>query len=164
MNSSFTRVSAFVQEGLDGEPRGLVDGDALARDGLVVDRTLWPSPDGSLLAYGVAPEGSNWLEIRFLDVDRGTHLPDRIRGMQGRRLSHLSWLPDGSAIVYDGFEPPGQDVDARSVSLDSPRLALHRLGEDQEDDTVLIEAEVTLTSSSRPSGTSRPAPRRFSCG
>lgn len=143
VNASFTRASILVQDGLDGEPRTLVDGEELAARGLVADRSVWPSPDGSLLAYGVSSGGSGWMEVRFRDVATGRDLPDRLRGLQGGLLSSLSWSPAGDGVYYDGFAPPDSATDARAQQLTDARLAFHRLGDPQADDELWLKVEGT---------------------
>lgn len=140
VNSSFTQVSILAQEGLGGEPREIVSGEKLQTRGLSADRSVWPSPDGRIIAYGVSPEASRWMEIRFRRVDDGAELPDRIVGLQNSLSSRLSWAPDGSGVYYDGFDPPVVGGDTREHRLAGARLAFHRLGTESEEDRILLEA------------------------
>lgn len=138
-NATFTRVAVVVREELEGGDRVLVHPD---EDGLggVVDRSLWPSPDGRLLAFGTSGPASRWLKIRVRDVSSARDLPDRLEGLLGRRISNVSWNPDGSGIWYDGFDPP-EDEDPRAARLKGARLAYHELGTDQDEDRVLLRGD-----------------------
>lgn len=56
-----------------------------------------PSPDGSLLAYGVSDSGSDWLVIRIKRVDTGEELPEQLRWA---KFTSASWLADGRGFFY----------------------------------------------------------------
>lgn len=134
-NSSSTRIDLLVRE--DGRDRVLLADDEL-EEGHTLDRLIWPSPDGELVAYGVSAPGSRWMELRFRKVADGRDLPDRVPGLLGRRLSHVSWAPDGSGVRYDGFDPP-PEAERVSAPIQGSRLAFHRLGTDHSQDRTLLE-------------------------
>jgi prolyl oligopeptidase len=137
VNSTFTRVSLLVQHGLAGPITALIPAEAFEAEGLVVDRTFWPSPDGTLLAYGVAAPGSRWVEIRFREVASGRDLPDRLRGSRGGNTSNVSWAPDGRGVYYDAFAVPRAE-DRLSARVTGARVAFHRLGTPDSTDRVLL--------------------------
>src|SRR6266540_763746 len=66
----------YVQDGLRGAPRVLLDPNVLSADGTVALSTREPSPDGRYLGYGVAIAGSDWQEFRVRDVSSVRDLPD----------------------------------------------------------------------------------------
>jgi prolyl oligopeptidase len=133
VDATFTRVSILVQTGLRGRPRTLIQGS----DSLVVDRTFWPSPDGRLVAYGLASPGSRWVEIRFREVASGRDLPDRIQGSRGGTTSNLSWAPDGSGVYYDAYALPAK-ADRLTAPVVGSRVGFHRLGTASEADRILL--------------------------
>lgn len=137
-NATFTRVAILFRDKLTGNDVVLVDPDEESLGG-VVDRSIWPGPRGGRLAYGVSDPASRWMEIRVRDVATRRDLPDRLRGLQARRVSNLSWNPDGSGIWYDGFTPPTGE-DRRTARLGGARLAYHELGTDQAEDRVVLRA------------------------
>ena len=59
-------------------------------DGTVAVTTASVSPDGALLAYGVADGGSDWRTIRVRDVATGEDLADEI---PWTRWNSPVWLP-----------------------------------------------------------------------
>src|SRR5262249_32941364 len=58
-------------ESLTGQPRVLLDPNKLSKDGTVALSGLEISPDGKLLAYGIAKAGSDWQTWKVLDIDSG---------------------------------------------------------------------------------------------
>ncbi len=146
-NATFTRVAVVTREELGGRDRLLVDPDEEGLGG-VVDRSLWPSPDGRLLAFGVSDPASRRMEIRVRNVSSGRDLPDRLEGLLGRRVSNVSWNPDGSGVWYDGFAPHASE-DPRQARLTGARLAYHALGTGQSEDRVLLRGEPGQTISHR---------------
>jgi len=137
-NATFTRVAILFREGLTGRDVVLVDPDEEHLGG-VVDRSIWPDPAGERLAFGVSDPASRWMEVRVRDVATGRELPDRLRGLQARRVSNLSWNPDGTGVWYDGFAPPSGE-DPRAARLRGARLAYHELGTEQGEDRIVLRA------------------------
>ncbi len=68
----------YVQEGLTGEPRVLIDPNAMSPDGTVALTNTSPNKDGRLLGYAISRSGSDRQEIFVRDVATGKDLPDKI--------------------------------------------------------------------------------------
>jgi prolyl oligopeptidase len=115
-------------------PRVLLDPSELSDDGTVSLAGWSPSRDGSLLAYGLSEAGSDWMEWRVREVATGRDLSDRLRWV---KFSSAEWLPDGSGLLYGRYEPPPEDEALRQRNRNQ-RLCLHRLGEPQERDEVVL--------------------------
>lgn len=81
----------------------LLDPDSWGRDEALVFAV--PSPDGALVAFGVALGGTHGAAIRVLDVESGQLLPDRPRGTDH---SSLAWRPDSSGFFYAACPQPGE--------------------------------------------------------
>jgi prolyl oligopeptidase len=118
----------YVQDGLDGGPRVLLDPNTLSADGTVALTAWEPSDDGRLLAYAVSAGGSDWQEIRVRDVARTADLPDRLRWA---KFVTISWRADGRAFFYTRFPPEASY---------HPAVYEHRLGEPQDADPVVFPA------------------------
>ena len=81
----------YTTPSLDAEPEVLIDPNTLSTDGTVALSMTEVSPDGKLLAYGVAASGSDWNEYRVRDVATGKDLADRLEWI---KFSGASWTPD----------------------------------------------------------------------
>lgn len=146
--SATDRVSLLVRDGRGAEPRALVDAETLRRtEGLEVGRTVWPSPDGGLLAYGVKQPGARWLmTLRLLHVETGRPLPDRLEGLVGGVGNAVHWTPAGDALYYIRSDEPG------------PRVLYHRLSGPAEEDAVVFappdpqDQDIVLTADLTPDG------------
>src|SRR5205085_8820410 len=66
----------YTLKSLSDQPRMLLDPNTLASDGTVALSGTEVSPDGKLLAYGIAASGSDWNEWKVRDIETGKDLPD----------------------------------------------------------------------------------------
>ncbi|MEM9234326.1 MAG: S9 family peptidase, partial [Pseudomonadota bacterium] len=66
----------YVQDGLDGEPRALIDPNEWADDGATALAATAVSPGGTHVAYAIQDGGSDWRTVRVLDVETGETLED----------------------------------------------------------------------------------------
>ena len=117
--SVFTRTNRLSPE------HPVIDGDALfAAEGLRVRRIV-VSPNGRLVAYAVSRGGNAIETIRFLDIETGRDLDDRIDNMQN--TSSIVWSRNGApGFYYTRFMPPDR-LDP-GAPRDYPRVMFHRLG------------------------------------
>lgn len=58
------------------------------------------SEDGEYLAYGTSASGSDWVEIRFLQVEGAIPLEDRLERV---KFSCMSWTHDGKGLFYNSY-------------------------------------------------------------
>ena len=120
----------FVREGSAfGEERVLVDPNTLRSDGTVAMDWYFPSPDGSLVAYGLSEGGSERATLHVIDVATGENRDDVI---PDALYASLAWSPDGSGFFYTrypakGSVPEGEENYSRHVYY-------HRLGTDPSSD------------------------------
>ena len=117
----------YVQRGEMGEPRVLLDVNALDDSGLLALAWYRPSPDGELVAFGTYQAGDEQTTAFVLKTSTGEWLDDKIDG----RVGAINWLEDGEHFV----------VRRLSVS-DNPysgQITLHRLGRESSEDPVLFE-------------------------
>ncbi len=108
----------YVREGRpDAEPRVVLDPNTFSADGTVALDWLYPSPDGSLVAYGSSPNGSEMSTLKVRDVATGRDLPDTITRT---RACTVAWEPSGRAFWYvrypeKGTVPAGDEMYNRKI-------------------------------------------------
>lgn len=124
-----------VAESLDGNSRLLLDPNSLSEDGTVALAGYTPSEDGKLLAYSLSNAGSDWREIRVLDVASGKRLDDHLKWV---KFSTISWAKDGSGFYYSRYEAPEEGAALTGVN-ENHKLYFHKIGQTQAEDKLIYE-------------------------
>ncbi|MBN1434361.1 S9 family peptidase [Candidatus Fermentibacterales bacterium] len=125
----------YWSEGLEGEPRLLVDPNTLSTDGTVAIGPVAVSEDGKLLAYAVSSSGSDWREVRVREVDTGRDREDHLKWM---KFSTLSWTHDGRGFFYSRYDEPEEGLTYKGANY-FHKIYYHGLGSPQCEDTVVYE-------------------------
>src|ERR1041385_7277747 len=125
----------YVRDGADGAENLLVDPDQGASPGhhFAIDY-FEPSPDGSRIAYGISPGGSEKSVIHILDVAPRREWPEAIDRAD---YGSPSWRADNRSFYYNRFAK----VDAHSKDTEqylNSRACLHVVGTDPDSDRALI--------------------------
>ncbi|MEH3121374.1 MAG: prolyl oligopeptidase family serine peptidase [Sphingomonas phyllosphaerae] len=121
----------YVIERAGAEKKLLVDPETVKDAGGAHMSLDWwrASDDGSLVAYGMSPAGSEESVARIMRVADGTHFPETI---DRARFASPQWLPDGSGFFYtrgrEGAVRGAADYFLNTVAW------LHRLGTDPKQD------------------------------
>ena len=126
----------YVADGVDEDPRLLIDPNALSSDGTVSLRGRWLTQDGRLLAYAISRAGSDWREFKVMDVATGKDLAvDHIKNV---KFSDVSWTPDNYGFYYSRFPAPeeGKALTAQNVNQ---QLCFHVIGTPPTEDKVVYE-------------------------
>ncbi|HOW84433.1 MAG TPA: prolyl oligopeptidase family serine peptidase [Candidatus Aminicenantes bacterium] len=123
----------YFQKGLDGAPEVFLDPNALSPDGTVRVGILGASLDDKHLAISRGEAGSDWSEIRVMDIATRQELPDRILW---NKFSGAAWHGDG--FYYSGYDKPapGQELKAKN---EFQKVFYHKLGDPQEKDVLVWE-------------------------
>ena len=125
----------FMRTSVTTEPSLVIDPNAISEDGSVSLSEWMPSPDGALLAYGLAEGGADWMTIHVRDVASHKDLSDEVRWM---RFSNISWTIDNKGFFYSRYpEPPKGKV--LEAALSGHALYYHRIGTSQADDRLVYE-------------------------
>ena len=122
----------YVQEGLTGRPRVLLDPNTLSPDGTVALTAMAPNEDGSLVAYALSRGGSDWQDIRVRDAATGEDRPDHLHWA---KFSDVAWTKDGQGFYYSRFPEPGSVPEGDEHYFAS--VHLHRIGERQAQDRLI---------------------------
>ncbi len=123
----------YMQEGLDGEPKVLLDPNKLSEDGTVSLSSLGISKDGKYLGYGISRGGSDWSEIYVMDIETGETLTDHIQWV---KFSGISWKDDG--FFYSSYDEP-KEGDELSGQNRFHKVYYHKLGDPQSKDKLIYE-------------------------
>jgi prolyl oligopeptidase len=123
----------YVQDGLEGARRFLLDPNTLSADGTVALGTWVPSDDGRLLGYGVSVAGSDWEEIHVRDVATGRDLPDTLKWA---KFTNIAWTKDTKGFFYSRFPEP-KTGNALINESTGQTLYYHKLGEPQAQDRLI---------------------------
>jgi len=112
----------YVQDGLDGTPRVVIDPGTLSPDQTTVLEGWLPSSDGNLLAYELSEAGNDKVSIHVMDVRTGEQLPDLVPDVFYPRLQ--DWSEDGTGFWYNKHDPSKPMEEAKLYN----RLYFHRMG------------------------------------
>ncbi|HMF64148.1 MAG TPA: hypothetical protein VK608_08685, partial [Edaphobacter sp.] len=134
-NSGLQNQNVFYwTEGLDGEPKILLDPNTMSADGTVAISGLSISDDGRLAAYSIADAGSDWVKWYVREVAKGEDLPDVVAWS---KFSSASWLKDGSGFFYEGYDAP--EADALKAANYFHKVFFHKLGTPQSEDQLIFD-------------------------
>jgi prolyl oligopeptidase len=123
----------YIQKGLDGEPEVFIDPNTLSKDGTISISLLGASKDNRYLAISRAEAGSDWNQIRIMDLETGEELKDRVDWV---KFSGASWLKDG--FFYSRYPAPDEGTEMSNLNL-YHSVYFHKLGTDQDEDQLIYE-------------------------
>ncbi len=123
----------FVQEGLEGERRLLIDPNSWAEDGATALAGWVASEDGSKLAYSVQDGGTDWRILRVMDVATGKVEGEEVRWA---KFTGISWVGN-EGYLYSRFEQPEEGKDFQSRNFNQ-QVYFHRVGTSQADDELVF--------------------------
>ena len=124
----------YLQEGLTGEPRVVLDPNRFSVDGTVALTGTNVSRCGKFVAYARSASGSDWQEIRVLDVESGEAYPEVLVHV---KFTNMAWLPDSSGFFYSRFPDPST-VKPGEESYHN-KVFFHTLGTAQSEDRLIYE-------------------------
>jgi prolyl oligopeptidase len=124
----------------DTPQRVVIDPHGAATDHAASIDWFSPSPDGKLVAYGIAQGGNERGTLRILDVDRDAVLPDAIPHV---RHPSVSWVPDGSAFAYSRLPDPDTVGEGEDGYWET--LWWHRIGTEATADEPVLSDDLDRT-------------------
>jgi prolyl oligopeptidase len=124
----------YWQEGLDGEPKVLLDPNTFSEDGTVAISGISITDDGLLAAYSIADAGSDWVKWHVRNVTTGEDLPDVV---EWSKFSGASWLKDGGGFFYQGYDAP--EAEALKAANYFHKVMFHKLGTPQSEDKLVFD-------------------------
>jgi prolyl oligopeptidase len=123
----------MIRNGITGTPRLLLDPNTLSADGTVSLSGLGISADVKYLAYATSKAGSDWEEIRVMEIQTGKILEDKLSWV---KFSGISW--QGNGFYYSRFDTPakGSELTAGNVNH---KVYFHIAGTSQDQDKLVYE-------------------------
>ncbi len=123
----------YICKGTEEEAEILLDPNTFSSDGTVALTSFTVSRDNRYAAYGVSTAGSDWQQIRVIDLDSREILPDLIGDV---KFSEAVWVEGG--FYYSRYERPelGKEF---SQTNEYQKVYFHRLGTLQEHDELVFE-------------------------
>ncbi|NWG12376.1 MAG: S9 family peptidase [Acidobacteria bacterium] len=123
----------YVQKGLDGQPEVFIDPNQLSPDGTIRIGLSGFSGDKKHVAISRREAGSDWSEIRVMEIASKRELPDRIQWV---KFSGAAWQGDG--FFYSGYDRPAQGRELTAKN-EFQKVRYHRLGDPQERDQIIYQ-------------------------
>ncbi len=122
----------YLQDGDHGEPIVLLDPNTMSDDGTTRVAGLTFDGAGTRIAYMVSGAGSDWQQIRVIDLATRQDLPDRIEWV---KVSALAWFGDG--FFYSRYPEPDNTAAAYSSMNEDHQVFYHAIGTAQADDRLI---------------------------
>lgn len=122
----------YLQRGEDGPAEVLLDPNVLSPDGTTRVAGLTFDRQARYIAYMMSHAGSDWQQIRVLDLASRTELPDVVDWV---KVSAIAWHGDG--FYYSRYPAPGADEGAFSSKNEDHQVYYHALGTTQADDRLV---------------------------
>jgi prolyl oligopeptidase len=128
----------YWQEGLEGEPKVLLDPNTFSADGTVAISGISITDDGSLAAYSIADAGSDWMKWHVRNVTTGEDLADVV---EWSKFGGAAWKKDGSGFFYARYDQPAADAseaEALKTANYFHKIYFHTLGKPQSEDELIF--------------------------
>ena len=122
----------YVQKGLAGTPKVLIDPNTLSADGTLSLSGISIREDGKYVAYNLAQSGSDWNDIVTMEIESGKVLSDTLNWV---KFSNASWHGDG--FYYSTYPAPASH--AYSGKNENNKAFYHKLGTKQAEDKIIYE-------------------------
>ena len=126
------RLAYYLQDGLSGKPRKLLDPDAAP--GLVPypPDDFCVSGNARYFCYVVSQTDPRFEELHVLDIDKGIPLPDVLRWTH---FSDIAWV--GNGFYYASYTEPTPGQSASGYV--NQKVFYHRLGTPQDQDQLVYQ-------------------------
>jgi prolyl oligopeptidase len=125
----------YYRVGWNGAEKLLFDPATYKAGVTTTIQSFLPSWDGKYVAMGFSSAGAEWSELRVLDVDRGTLLPESIYPS----YRPIGWLKDSKSFFYDA----GKVTDIKSLEIELNRKTkVHKLGTGVSTDIDIFSNEI----------------------
>jgi prolyl oligopeptidase len=123
----------YVQEGLTGTARILLDPNKLSADGTTSIAETGVSKDCKYFAYGISKAGSDWNEFYVIDIATGQQLSDTLKHI---KFSGIAWKGRGFFYNCYSVSTKGSELTQRT---EFSKIYYHHVGTPQSKDSLVFE-------------------------
>ncbi len=125
----------YVQKGSEGEPEVFIDPNALSKEGTVSINLIGFSDDNKYVAISRQEAGSDWQEIRIMEIATKKELDDRLQWV---KFSGAAWWKDG--FFYSRYPKPKEGEELKGDNK-YHSIFYHKLGTPQSEDELIYRDE-----------------------
>lgn len=133
-NSGLQNQSVYyIQEGLQGTPKVLLDPNTLSKDGTITADFAGISKDKKYVTISKSASGSDWEEFEVMEIATGKMLADKLKWV---KFSGAAWFKNG--FYYNRYDEPvkGKEFSNTNQYL---KIYYHTLGQPQAKDALVYE-------------------------
>jgi len=123
----------YVKKGIDGESEVLLDPNTFSEDGTIALTGLSVSNDTKYLAYKIAHSGSDWNEIRVMEIEGKKELSDDLKWV---KFSGMAWEKDG--FYYSRYDEPVKGKEYSNKN-EFHKVYYHKVGTLQAEDILMYQ-------------------------
>ncbi len=123
----------YMQDGPNGEAKVLLDPNTFSEDGTVALKGFSVSKDGKYSAYTTAAGGSDWVDMKVINLETGEELADHLEWI---KFSGADWF--GNGFFYSRY-PESSDADVLKGQNHNQKVYYHNLGDEQSADRLIYE-------------------------
>ena len=120
---------------LDASPEVVIDPNALNPAGTTALTHISFNKEGTIMAYALSDNGSDWQEISIRDMKNGVEYPEKISRC---KFSSLAWVENSTGFYYSRYPKLGdvEPVDESNYN----RLYFHVVGTPESEDRLIHES------------------------
>jgi len=123
----------YIQKGLEGEPEVFIDPNILSPDGTIRIGLVGFSKDDKYVTYSRSEAGSDWQELRVMEVASKKELSDQIQWV---KFTGAAW--HGNGFYYSGYDKPAEGQELTAMNK-FQKIFYHKLGDPQDKNIVVYE-------------------------
>lgn len=123
----------YLQDGEAGEPQVLLDPNSMSADGTTRITGVTIDRAAERIAYMVSAAGSDWQEIRVMELKTRADLTDHVEWV---KASDLAWW--GNGFFYSRYPEPEVSAAAFSSKNEDHQVYYHTIGTAQSEDRLIF--------------------------
>lgn len=121
-------------EGLHGKQEVVIDPNKIRDDGTAALSRVSYNKDGTLVAYGISYNGSDWHDIFIKYINSGKIYDEVLKWSRG---GGMSWKHDNSGFYYNRYPDPATVPEEKKEKYN--RVYFHKIGTAQKEDELVFE-------------------------